>query len=177
MGIVAVGDAPGGDLPAAEPESEGAADRAETGSTARIILGARRQRSVEAFQRFQRAVARRDIAAIASMLDASVYSIDSGESLPREAAVAEIEALLARADPNLLAAQIAAFRPVARSAAEYRRVGRSTRVAITPDDWFVEPTQRVVGRGGMSPPVNTVMVRFVGDEPVIAGFARATTYR
>jgi hypothetical protein len=167
---------PPGDLPPAVPPSDAMGDHAETGTPARVVLGARRDRANEAFLQFMRAIGRRDLAALGTMLDATVYDLDSGETYPRETWISDLDAMLSRVYPSQVLAAVPTMRVVVRSAAEMRRQGRTFRFNVGSDDWFVESALRVA-----SPTLATaqlprvVMVRFLGDEPVIEGFVQSRT--
>ncbi len=167
---VAIADDETGALPSATPR-EATSDHAETGAPARVVLGARRERAGELFARFIRAMARRDVAGLTAMMDTSVYDLERAETLPREALAAEIETVLSRFDPSQLLA-LAGGRLVVRSSAEMRRLGRSYRFSTERDDWFVESSFRG-GPINMAGPLvpRTVMVRFLGDDPVIEGLS------
>jgi hypothetical protein len=93
--VVAVA-APPSDLPPAVPPADAIGDHAETGTPARVVLGARRDRANEAFLQFMRAIGRRDLTAFGTMLDVTVYDIDSGETYPRETWIADLDAMLSR---------------------------------------------------------------------------------
>ncbi len=159
-----------GDLEAGEPPTTGASNSAETGTPARIVLGARRERAAATFARFYEAIARRDVMSMTQMLDAAVYDLDGGDIVPRETVARDIDEATGRIDPVQLRAALTGVRPTVRSSGEARRLGRVQRVPMTPDDWVVDWPIRGGSIGvGVALPVRSMMVRFVGDDAVVAG--------
>lgn len=164
------GTAPVGELPAAVPTGGEATDHAQTGSVARVVLGARRERVAELYQQYVRALASRDLDALRLLFDDPVLDIEGGDSRTRESMLRHLEAFVNQNDPAQFVQALNATRPAVRSVADLRRLGRSLPAAMRADDWLVEGPGRQFAAMPMSIPLpRALLVRWVGDAPLIVG--------
>ena len=159
-----------GDLPAAVPVSAETSDRAQTGSLARVVLGARRERVTEIHQRYLRALAARDAEGLRVLFDRVVLlDLEGNEFRPREDVVHSIEAMSLRVDVTQLGAQLATLRPIVRSAGDLRRAGRVAPRAMQQEDWLIDGPARPMGPLMLVP--RAMLIRWVADEPVIVAIS------
>lgn len=162
-----------GDLPAAVPVGAESSDRGQTGTLARVVLGARRERVAEIYQRYLRALAARDSEGLRVLFDRVVLlDLEGTEFRPREDVVHSIEAMSLRVDVNQLAAQLAALRPTVRSSGDLRRAARVPPRAMLSEDWLIDGPARPSGPMALVP--RAMLIRWFGDEPLIVAISLAS---
>jgi hypothetical protein len=167
---------PVGELPAAVPPETLPTDHAQTGSVARVVLGARRGRVVALYRAYLRAIATRDVDALAELFDDVVVDLEGLETRSRLAVVQEHERVIAQADLSQLMAMVESAPVTVRSLADYRRaasVGEPPPPAMQPGDWVVI-APATLGHGAVAGLVlpRRMLVRWVGNEPRIVGVSR-----
>jgi hypothetical protein len=159
-----------GDLPPAIPTAGELTDRGQTGALARVALGARRARVAEVYLRYLQALAAQDVAALRALLDDPLVDPDGVETRSREEVIQLHQNFVLRHDLAQLASTLGGIRPAVRSVGDLRRAGRAPPRAMRPDDWLIEgPARGAVGASLPGSLPRTVLVRWIGDEPKIAG--------
>jgi hypothetical protein len=160
----------GDDLPAALPWNA-PTDRGHTGAPMRAARSARRERVTELFRRYIDSLVERDESRLRAVFDDPIVDLDGSDTQSREAALRYLSQWASQSDPSQLAA-VSAIEPVVRSVAELRRAGRTPPTVMRPDDWLVETFPRPAGAFSLGGPLpRALLVRWVGDEPLVVGIA------
>lgn len=162
---------PVGELPTALPANAEPTDHAPTGTTARVVLGARRQQVRDLYERYIQALVDRDTEVLREQFDPTVIDLERGRIRSREEVVAEHERIIAQLDASQLLSATRGARVLVRSAAQLLRsrdpLPATLRSVLRPGDWLID---RPAAERAVVPSLpRRLLVRWVANAPRIVG--------